>query len=97
MQKRKAWYVACLMVLGMVFWIKDLPAQVPVGSLDYCCTDLQGQSCAGWGSTVGCDYGYYGGGYPNFDGFPEEPQENRGLAEFFVTIPGAPPGRAARS
>lgn len=62
MRKKKAWYVAFLMVLGLVF-AANLPAQIAVGSLDYCCTDLQGQSCVGWGSTIGCDYGYYGPGY----------------------------------
>jgi len=63
MQKKKALYIAFLMVLGLVFWVANLTAQIPVGSLDNCCTDLQGQSCRHWGSTTGCDYGYYGGGY----------------------------------
>jgi hypothetical protein len=63
MQRKKVLYVAFLMALGFAFRVSKLPAQVPIGSLDYCCTDLQGQACFGWGSTVGCDYGFYGGGY----------------------------------
>jgi len=60
---KSAKYVAFFLVLGLV-WVANLPARsAPLGSTEYCCTDLQGQTCFGWGSTIGCDYGYYGGGY----------------------------------
>lgn len=63
MQKRITLLIAVLAIFGFLIWAADVTAQIPVGSLEHCCTELQGKSCRRWGSTLGCDYGAYGAGY----------------------------------